>query len=365
MKRVLFASNNLNIGGMEKSLVALIKNIDSNKFQVFLLLESKEGKLLDEIPSNVKIIEYRLNKSKFILYRKIRNALKFYLFKLKYKNKFDFSCCYATYSLLCNKIALICSKNNLLYIHSNYYEYFNRNIPSIINWAEIMRIKDFKKIAFVSNESMHNLISVLPHFKDKFILLGNLFDSEEIKIKSKQKKIVKPKNKIIFIFIGRLEEDSKKITRMIETFKIISETENKFELWIIGKGKDSELYYNLIEKYNLFDYIKLLGEKSNPYPFFVVADYILLFSDYEGFPVIYNETFCLGKRLITTINLSDDFINIEKMGTILIHKDAYLSSQIILKEVFNTNIKKPTLLIDYDIINKNRIKNIENIMIGD
>ena len=46
MKKVLFASNNLNIGGMEKSLVSLLNAFDFDKYDVTLLLENKKGSLL-------------------------------------------------------------------------------------------------------------------------------------------------------------------------------------------------------------------------------------------------------------------------------------------------------------------------------
>lgn len=362
LKKVLIASNNLDIGGMEKSLIEILKNINYEKYSVTLVLEKKQGKLLNEVPKQVKIIEYKISTKKNVFIRKFINMMKFFVFQFKIKNKFDFSCCYATYSLICGKIALTASKNNLLYVHSNYYEYFKKNANAIIEWSNSLKFSEFKRIAFVSNEAMHGLISVLPQYKDKFILLGNLFNDKYVKVKSIEKKIDRPKNKKIFVFVGRLEEESKRITRMIETFRIIKEKNDMFELWVIGDGKDRNLYIDLIKKYDLENNIKLLGEKTNPYPYYVAADYILIFSDFEGFPVVYNEAFCLDKPLITTINLSDEFINIEKSNSILIPKDAYLSSKIILEKVFNGTDKKIKIDVDYNVINKSRMETLEKII---
>ena len=42
-KRILIASYNLDYGGIETSLVNLLKNIDLSRFEVTLVLERKEG----------------------------------------------------------------------------------------------------------------------------------------------------------------------------------------------------------------------------------------------------------------------------------------------------------------------------------
>ena len=42
------------------------------------------------------------------------------------------------------------------------------------------------------------------------------------------------------------------------------------------------------------------------------ADYLILTSNYEGFPVVYLEGLALKKKLITTIKVSDDMIKIGK-----------------------------------------------------
>ena len=56
MKKILIVNNNLDMGGIQKSLIDLLKEIH-NDYNVTLLLFSKSGTLLSGVPNDVKIIE--------------------------------------------------------------------------------------------------------------------------------------------------------------------------------------------------------------------------------------------------------------------------------------------------------------------
>ena len=71
MKKILITGYNLDIGGIETSLINLLKQLDLKKYEVTLVLEKKEGVFLEHVPSNIKVIDYGLCYSKNILYRKI------------------------------------------------------------------------------------------------------------------------------------------------------------------------------------------------------------------------------------------------------------------------------------------------------
>ena len=68
----------------------------------------------------------------------------------------------------------------------------------------------------------------------------------------------------------------------------------------------------------------------------IQADYVILTSDYEGFPVVYLEAILLDKNIITTIPTSDDKIEIRDYAYI-VPKD----EKEMVKEVKKI-IKKPS-----------------------
>ena len=76
MKKILIASYNLDFGGIETSLINLLKNFDLNKYNITLVLEKKEGVFLNDVPSGIKIKEYKVSDNKNIFIRKFINLLK-------------------------------------------------------------------------------------------------------------------------------------------------------------------------------------------------------------------------------------------------------------------------------------------------
>ena len=104
--------------------------------------------------------------------------------------------------------------------------------------------------------------------------------------------------------------------------------------------------------------VTFFGKKLNPYPYMKEASYIILTSDYEGFPVIYLESIILNKPIITTIDVSDDAINIGKDYANIISKDETKMIKEIEK-IIKTNTKPKT--IDLNKVQINRIKKLEEI----
>lgn len=361
-KELLFCSYNLGLGGIEKALVNLLKNIDYNKYNVTLVLERKEGMFLNKIDKNIKIIEYKVSDNKNVIFRKIVNLCKEIKWILLNYKSYSFSCCYATYSLPCNLISRLSSNNNALYIHSNYTHIYKSDIE-VKDFFNKRKIEKFRKIIFVSNEAKNDLIKIFPSIDKKSLVINNFIDYKEIEILSKEKiNEKKPKNNSLFVFVGRLENESKNLVRLVEVFQNIYTLNKDFELWIIGDGKDKNLLNELIDKYKLHNNIKLLGTKTNPYPYIKMSDYIILTSNYEGFPVIYNEAIILERPIITTIDVSDDFISIPNRFGYIISKDSKEAANEILEILKNSNLKLEK--INFEIINNKKKEKLEKIFGG-
>lgn len=358
MKKILFCANSLCIGGIEKSLINLLKKIDYEKFQVDLMLETKSGELLEQVPENVNIIEYKVYNLKNKIFQKFLNYINQLKWTIKCKNKYDTSICYATYSYAANKVARISSKNNILFIHSDYTKLYNE--IELKNFFDTRNINEFNKIIFVSNESKENLLKYYPNIVNKSKVINNIIDIDNIREQSKKKCDIKfDKSCINLLFVGRLEEDSKNILYQLELIKELKSTFNNIKLYIIGDGKDKEQYISFIKNNNLEKEVLLLGQKTNPYPYIKECDYLLLTSNYEGYPVIFNEGIVLKKNIISTIKISDDYTEIGNNFGFLMPKKLDESiksiSNIIKNKLDNTN------KIDIEKINNKRIKKIEEL----
>lgn len=362
MIKILFCANTLCIGGIEKSLINLLNNIDYNKYKIDLVLENKSGELLDKVPKNVNIIEYKVHKLKFKPLQKLLNYKNQILWKIKKKNKYDCAICYATYSYPANKLSQMSSKNTVLFIHSDYTKIYNKT--DLKTFFDTRLINEFKKIIFVSNEAKENLLKYYPNIVEKTEVINNIIDIETIKTLSKEKPTIKfDKNDINLLFVGRLDETSKNITTQLKLIENLKNEFNNIKLYLLGDGPDKELYTKYIKQNKLENNIIFLGQKLNPYPYILQADYILLTSNYEGYPVIFNEATVLKKDIISTIKISDEYMEIGKNFGYLIssnYNETIKDIKKILKNKEHKNIN-----INLNKINKNRLEKLEIIFKGE
>ena len=352
-KKLLFTAYNLEIGGIEASLINLLDNIDYNKYEVTLILEKKEGSLLNRLNKNVIVKEVKVSNNSISFIRKIINGTRKLKFKLTNKNKYDFSCCYATYSYSGNKLALMGSTNSMIYVHSNYVDLY-KNEKDIREFFDTRNIDKFKYITFVSNESKKDFLKYYSDYKEKTKVFNNFIDVDGI-IKKSHESIneKKPNNKKLFVFVGRLDDSSKKLGRAINLIKEIDNT----VLWVVGDGPDRKMYEREVKINKLDGRVKFFGKKNNPYPYMAISDYIILTSVYEGFPVTYLEAIVLNKEIITTIPVSDDKIDISKIANIISQDEKKMVKEV--KKIIKS--KKKEYKISIKDIQKERIEELENI----
>lgn len=350
MKKIIFFAKDLNQGNIEKSLINLLNRLVTS-YNITLVLEKNEGSLKRNINKKIKIIEYKVYKSKLL------NKLKELFFRVKYKNKYNFSCSYLTETPL-NKLSRISSINNAIYIHNDYTQKYKKE--KINHFFNSINITEFKHIIFESNESKKTFCKNFPNLKDKTLVINNLINTKEILKKSKEQlKCKRKKEEIIFTYIGKLDEKQKKISRLLECFKKLTTKNKNFKLWIIGDGEEYNNTKKFIEENNLNNNITLFGKQTNPYKYLKNSDYLIITSDYEGFPVEFNEANLLEKLVFTTIKVSDNYYNLKDGKGFIIPKEINLMAKNI-EQIIKTNPKVEK--IDYDKVNKERVNKVKELI---
>ena len=330
MKKILFSAYSLDVGGIETALVTLLKYLVKD-YDITLVLEKKQGMFLEDLPKEIKIITYTPSSIKLNFIRKAINFIKQFIFKLKYKNKYDFSANFATYSMPASFVARTASQNNAIWIHNNYMNFYDNNIGQYRKFFKTLKIQNFKKIVFVSELDKKVFIAQFPELIKNTLVCNNLINYERIQklsnekipdedlekifgkgyknVTKEDKKVLNSsnslaKNKIpIFINVGRHDEKQKKISRIIEATEKLNKQGFDFKVLLIGKGTNTKDYQNLIKEKNLNNII-MLGAKKNPYPYFKLSDCFILSSQFEGYPVVFVEAQILGLPILTT-NVSD------------------------------------------------------------
>lgn len=356
-KNILIAAYNLNYGGIETSLINLLKNINIDKYNVTLVLEKKEGVFLNEVPKEIKIKEYKVNTSSNIFLRKVFNLTKRIKWLLLNYKRYDASISYATYSKPCSFLARTSSKNKILFVHSNYVNAYRKDISKIKEFFNGIRINEYNHIVFVSNEAKKDLCKIYKDIESRSVTINNLVDYNKIIKLSKEKINIDKNYNKVFLFVGRLDESSKRLTLLLRVANKCKQDKVKSTFWIIGSGPDEKKYKDIVNKDKL-DNVIFMGAKKNPYPYMKACDYLILTSRYEGFPVVYNEAIILDKPIITTIDVSDDYVSIpNRFGYVVDENNIY-------EKVKSLSEKKEKLKekVDYDVLNKKRMKLIEDLM---
>ncbi len=357
MKRILISARDLKIGGIEKSLINFMNYLLENNYDITLVLEEKEGNLLKEVNESVKIITYTPSKNIRIL-RKIINLLKRLGFIIRYRNKFDISISFTTYLKSGSFVARVASKNSILWCHADYLSLFKGDKEKVKKFFEELYYDYFSKIVFVSKKAQRTFLDVFPMQKNTYFC-NNLVDYKKTYKQAQAKiDIEYDDSRTTFVNIGRHDETQKKLTRIIEAARLLKKDKYKFRIIFVGNGKDTNKYKKLIKNYNLQNYIIFVGEKENPYPYYKIANCVIISSDYEGYPVVFLESYVLNRPIITT-NVSD-YEEIENKKGIVTNKN--------IKSIYNAMRdfidKGFTIKEEFDVrkYNQEVINNLKEIL---
>ncbi len=328
-KKIFFSAYSLEIGGIETALVNLLNYLaKKNKYEITLVLEKKKGELLSTLDKSIKVIEYSPSYNK--VFGKCINLCKRISFINKYKNKFDASFAYATYCKMAAFTAQIASKNCNLWVHSSYFNLLNNDKTKYIEFFNGVNFDKFNKIVFVSDRSKREFENIFN--KSNTLVCNNIIDYNKI-IEMSQECINEQKSDIFtFLYVGRITEDSKKVSRLIDIAKILKKSDCNFRILIIGNGKDFEKIKDLSEANKLNNNLFFLGEKANPYPYYKIADSLLLVSENEGYPVVYNEAKVLNLPIITT-DVSDSKLDVDNKFGIVCSQDVNEIADVLKKVI--------------------------------
>lgn len=356
MKKLIFFAKHMEIGGLEKSLLNLLNSLDPEKYTVELVLEEQHGPLLEQLGDHISVKEYRLSSCPFVPLRKILNFTKRMLWKLRYGNKYDFSCSYCTYSVIGSRLAQYASPNSCLYVHNDYTTIY----PDEKEFADFfaqLHTEQFRHVLFVSNESKAAFTDRLPQHADKCDVVNNIVEWESVRRKAAEPcPIVKAPHETLFVFVGRLDEPHKRMSRLLEAFAAARKVRGDIRLLMVGDGPHRKLCEELIEKHGLSDTVTMVGAQTNPYPYLNAADCLVLSSDYEGFPVVYFEAMILGKDIITTIPVSDERVDVGAYATV-----ADKTSESFAQALINYE-KRNNVPLDMANLNRKRLEKLTKLM---
>ena len=299
-KRILFLINTLRDGGAERVLVNLLNNLPSDKYDIELRLISHKGPFLSLLSPNIKLSWVSEVNSlwgrivAWLLPRLSSRMLHHLLIHRGYDVEVSFLEGYATKIIAGAPVPV----RKVAWLHTNLItnDWIAPCYRSPTDCLDSYR--HFERIICVSND-------VKEAFAQKFEDLQSLdvkynpIDGMAIRKKAEESSGFPRKECFRMVTIGRLVE-AKAYGRLVEVMGHLEAEGLNFELLIIGEGPERKILEDKIEQFKLNEKVKLLGFKSNPYPFLRESDLFVCSSITEGYSTAVAEATIIGLPVLTT-----------------------------------------------------------------
>lgn len=344
-KKIAIFQHDLKIGGIEKSLINLLNNLDENKYEVDLYL-FREGDFYSLLPKYVNLIKMKKRSflTQFVNFNYLYKHCNLKLNEKEYDIAIDFN----GYNNICSLGALkVRSKKKIIWLHNDIkvkykYEWKYRVLYHFFK----DKFKYFDLVVSVSEGAVESFKEVEQNIPCKVI--PNYINTKEIIESSKEIIDFKvDKRKINFVCLGRLHYQ-KGYDLLLPIIKKLLNERKDFHLYFIGDGKRRTELETQVMNLGIRDYVTFLGAKKNPYPYLAQMDALIFNSRYEGQGMVALEAKCLGLDVIMPKHLEKYVSLVEGVDNVL---DALVEAE-----------KKEKKIDKLEKYNKNITKSINEIL---
>ena len=302
--KVLVLHGHLSMGGEERVLLNVLKNLVELNYDVDLLITWNHGEnnlFENEIPEKVNykfLFDNYNGKNKLIkeIYRIRAKAT--YLKKVEKiikENKYDVIIDYSSNLLKYNNFDI--KVPVFAWIHFSLTFGEKLSADKIEKYRK--QYKKYDKILAICDTMRDEFVEILGMDKNKVELVYNPIDLEAIRKKAENidKNHENYLKQDYFLQVSRLTEQ-KQPEHLVDIYYKLKQQGIKEKLYFIGNGEKIELIKQKIREYNLENDVVLLGQIENPYPFFKNAKLFVHTAKYEGLPTVLLESLALGTPVV-------------------------------------------------------------------
>lgn len=331
--RLLFCIHSLNLGGTENALLSLVNELNTDKYEITLLLLENKGELFKNIPNKVKIEFLKDFKyMKPIIFdppyyyavsdlkkRKISNMFKtlFRYGKIKITGSwvYNFKKALKEYPIQYKTdiaVAFAGPSDFISYLILNNvdakrkYQWIHFDITKIITNTNFGNqfYPQFDKILCVSENARNTFAKTFPQVESKTEVFENIVSENLIKHQAEIGETYTDSfDGIRILTLGRLSEE--KGQQMIPAVvKRLKDDGLNFRWYLIGEGKLRAELEEQIKKLGIENELILLGLKINPYAYLKDCDLYVQTSLHEGYGITIHEAKIFNRPVVTTAVLS-------------------------------------------------------------
>lgn len=305
MKRIAFFQSDLRVGGVQKSLTNILKQIDYDTCQVDLYLYDKEESFFDwprhENLTVTYLSPFARSIDRFIPFNIVRRLAKDVTGGKEYDVAVDFN----SYQNECAAATINANaRKKIMWIH-NDMEIKLQNEPKYrILWFFFKKkFTQYDAFAAVSPGIIGGFQRSTGVADKPIVAIPNYIDTAEIFRKKDQfcPLTVDP-TKLNLCSVGRLCHQ-KGYDLLLDTLAEVKKIREDFMLYLIGDGPDRNALETQRDHLGLAKNVVFLGNQANPFSYMDKMDGFVLTSRYEGQGMVIWEAKALGLPLYITKNL--------------------------------------------------------------
>ncbi|WP_241775178.1 glycosyltransferase [Chryseobacterium sp. ERMR1:04] len=373
--KVLFRHRSMEMGGVEKVILSMLNNLNRDKFEMTICLNMNQGELRNEIPKHIRKVYLKEGKedlSKNPVIKKIQLIKRRLELKhaeinpnvadnlLNEKYDVEIAPTFDAFTSVLN------SSNK----HSKKIGWFHSDItvPKMqpIVSRILHQIPQFDYFIFGSQQARDILVETYPDLKlpENQVIL-NAIPIDELKQKAE---VFKPELPDIPVFVSVARLHTRKgFHKLLNAHAKLIKDGFNHHIIVIGDGEEMDNLKKQAENLGVTNSFELLGSMMNPYPYVKNADFFILPSESEGWPLIIADTLILQKPIIaTSVGGIPEMISHEKTGYLVNYEedDMYDAMKKFLTEPeLVSNIKKHLETIEEQFDNQKIFNTVENIIL--
>ena len=376
--KILFRHRSMEMGGVEKVMLSLMNNLDREKFEMTVCLNLNQGELRDEFPSHVRKVYLTDGKEDFSKNKIIQKIQLFQrrqkLEKLRknpeivdreyLKENYDIEI-----GMTYNDFEPVLNSSNK---NSKKVGWFHSEIqvpklqPLVPKILE--HFPQFHHMIYCSEKIknlMHEHYPNLNYPKESVII--NAIPIEEIKQKANADFLLPNAESKIFVSVGRLHT-RKGYHKLMDAHKKLLNEGFQHTVIIIGDGEELP---NLLEQQKNLGVQKsfvFAGNQMNPYPFIKNADFFIMPSESEAWPLVIAEALILQKPIIATkVGDVESMIEDRKTGYLIDYdtNEIYVAmKEFLTNEKLVSDLRENLTAIEKQFDNKKIFDKVEEIFVN-
>jgi len=348
--KVLFRLRSLEMGGVVKVLIDILKHLPKDKLEIDLMVNLYQGELRDQIPPEIKIIKIAKGKEDFSLnptLRKIQMAARllklkiletfpFLLYNFFYKKKYDIEIAFGRAELEMVLKSPQKTSQKIAWVHWEFSHQPEMNKSDLL----VQQLGQFDHVIFCSDNVRKQVKTLYEIEFPNYSVIHNVIHPEEIYAQS----IVEipslnfKDDLFTFSSVGRIK-NGKGYPLLLEIHKQLIDQGFFHRIIIAGDGDKLEELRRRANDLGVAETFILLGNKNNPFPYIKHSQAFILPTQTEAYPLSIKEALILGLPVLVTdvggvSEIVDDNLDgllmkydeldiIEKMQRIITDKELY------------------------------------------